>query len=396
MGKYGDLYTTSFEIVGQIVDDGGRVVHSIFENIEVELQPIQFEQVKRFPFGFEDRIPLLPGSYTMHLIVKNDPQKEVGLLDASFTIPEAGGGAPVLQGLTLGYLESERGTAAGSVQPFQIGGKKVFPAIGHRFGKSDAIRVFAQLRLPEDADNGSIRIRCRVYEGASTVVEEEIPLSELVDLGGGLSLVHKTVRVPGMPAGKYRLALQVEDGTGKLSAAAQQEFTVEGLKTVPRPWIKTKTYAGAASDYYHIALQHVKKGEYGEATRNLEASLGADPDFLGAKLKLAGLYLTANRFEDVLRICEPVFFQDPENTDAALHLAVAYSGLKKYAKAVKLYERVTAGGVETDSILNAMAEAYYNAGDIDRAIEILRKSLALYPSQPRIQEFLKRLEENKG
>ena len=49
-----------------------------------------------------------------------------------------------------------------------------------------------------------------------------------------------------------------------------------------------------------------------------------------------------------------------------------------------------------NAILNAMGEAYYNAGDVDRAIRIMERSLALYPEQPRIRKFLETIRNSKG
>jgi hypothetical protein len=395
VGQYTDKYTTAFEIVGQILDEKGRMARSIYDTVEIALTEEQFNQVKSFPFGYEDRIAILPGNYKMHLVVKNDPKKEVGLMDASFQVPEGGNRNIRIEGLTLGYLISEKEQVPTAVQPFQISQKKLFPAIGRRFGRSDTLRVFYELVLPEGAAAADLSLDFRIMNGAQEVLRDTGTAADCIDLGSGFVFVSKPIRIPAMPAGSYRIEVRAALPSPAVSASASQEFTVENSKVIPRPWIKTKTYQGEAFDQLQLGLQFMGRENYPDAEARVKKAVELDPSLTVAKIKLAGIYLKENKLKDVVKVCAPLVFQDPNNTDAALHLALAYSGLKNYAEAVKLYDQVIQGGMETDSILNAMAEACYNAGDIRKAVEILKRSLALYPEQPRIREFLEKLSAGK-
>jgi GWxTD domain-containing protein len=399
MGQFNDKFTTAFEIVGQILDVKGRIARSIYETVEVELTAEQFEQVKTFPFGFEDRVALLPGAYKMHLIVKNDPKKEVGIMDASFSIPEPGRKSLRILGLTAGYLvpgKASKAVESDVVEPFQFAGQKVYPAIGGKYGKSDTIRVTYEVVLPEGKGAGDLTGDYRIFAGDSELLKEPLAAADITDRGEGILLVSRSLRVPGMPTGEYRLDVSAAVPSAKITVSGSRTIQVEASVAVPRPWIKAKSYTNSASDRYQLGLQYILREDLDRAEAQFKEALAIEPDLTWVKLKLASLYLKKKNFEGVIKICSPILFQNPSNTEAALNLAVAYSGLQNYKEAVKLYDKVLTGGVETDAILNAMAEACYNAGDVQRAIEVLKRSLALYPEQPHIRSFLARLSAGQG
>ena len=82
--------------------------------------------------------------------------------------------------------------------------------------------------------------------------------------------------------------------------------------------------------------------------------------------------------------------------DAHHLLGLAYHESGELDKAVEVLERAVALRSPTPELLNALAEDQAQSGNTDRARELFERSLEAQPDQPAVQEQLERLKANSG
>ena len=73
-----------------------------------------------------------------------------------------------------------------------------------------------------------------------------------------------------------------------------------------------------------------------------------------------------------MQILRRVISDDPEYTEAYLKLAEIYIGLHKYGEAEKLLTRALAINPRDYKLVYALGSLYYNSGELDRALPLLR------------------------
>ena len=128
----------------------------------------------------------------------------------------------------------------------------------------------------------------------------------------------------------------------------------------------------------HLAVSYLSIGERQKAVDLLDTlpPLGLTPRsqfVLG--VKLAG----ADLFQNAIPYLIAVHQAQPNSYDAAFDLALCYLNLKQYPQAIELLQALLDLGPETAELYNVLAEAYEGGGQTQKAVDSLRKAIALAP-----------------
>ena len=98
--------------------------------------------------------------------------------------------------------------------------------------------------------------------------------------------------------------------------------------------------------------------------------------------------------EDLLllsALLRPVAGMKPENGEALAALGAALARAGKPQEAIPYLERAVAAGQQSAAVLNGLGFARLESGDRTGALEALRRSLAITPNQPQVQQAVREL-----
>ena len=263
----GERFDARFELNGRVTDASGRTI-------------LQFD--KPFPFGIDkvegrkasmnvsiqDAFPIIPGRYTLDLLLKNVASREFTSLTAKIEVP-AGAPAPALGTILLAYGTS-RTPGSRERAPFAVAGTQVLSAAQKVFALGETLSVAVQaldltteLRaegrlkytfFKEDAESSSLETALKdLAEGNIAVLEQ--PLSALVP-------------------GYYKVRVELLDGKGARLDTKSADFELSTRPAIPRPMIiSAVSPVFEREDYlYATGLELMNSGDLkGAASRLAEA-----------------------------------------------------------------------------------------------------------------------------
>ena len=99
------------------------------------------------------------------------------------------------------------------------------------------------------------------------------------------------------------------------------------------------------------------------------------PDSTIVKLRRAHLMIAREQFEPALRLIKELRRQEPDNTDVAYSLGVAYGAMGEHEKAVKLYLEAADDGWMLGRVYANIAEEYYHMHNFEEAIRYYKLAL---------------------
>ncbi len=100
----------------------------------------------------------------------------------------------------------------------------------------------------------------------------------------------------------------------------------------------------------------------------------------------AQAHLALGRYQEALSAARPLA-EAPGGREAAKIVAAAYAGLKDWAAAVAVLEKLMVEATEA-SVLSLAGECYIRLGQPGKALPLLRKSLDIEPDQPAVKDLL--------
>jgi tetratricopeptide (TPR) repeat protein len=128
----------------------------------------------------------------------------------------------------------------------------------------------------------------------------------------------------------------------------------------------------------HLAVSYLSIGERQKALELLNtlppSALTPQAQFV-LGVKLAG----ADLFQSAIPYLLAVRQSQPDSYDAAFDLSLCYLNLKQYPEAIELLRALLDRGPETAELNDVLAEAYEGNKETQRAVDSLRKAIALAP-----------------
>ena len=383
VSAYNDQYSTTLKINGIVSALGGKTIFQFDRTAIVKFDEAQLKAVTRQPFEYHDMFPLIPGTYNVSIILKNESSKEFTSLERTLVIP---GDAPALQMTSpfLGYKTVRRDATKGRLKPFQFGDVQVYGQPGRVFVKKDTLAVAFQLSGLTPAQKETGVIRYAFFRNDQPAFDRTRAVREYPD---GPNILEEFPLAGIVPA-HYRLKVAfVADGRELVAAA--EEFDVSFLEAVPRPWINSHMAPDASDPSVgrQIGSQLFQAGRISEARAYLENAWRQSPDAPDAALDLSRLYLAAGEPAKVPPLLGPFLEAIPLAKYELFVLAgEAYQKLGDFAKAVGVLDRAVAGFGVNAELLNAIGDCQANMGNIKEALAAWDKSLGLNPAQPDIKK----------
>ena len=374
-------FHTTLEINGRVTTSEGKTIYQFDRSIPIRLDSAQMDVAEKKPFDLVDMFPLIPGTYRLSVLMKNQVSKEFTSLEQVLLIP---GSIPAVQMTSpiLGY-KVERADSVGKwLKPFQVGTHQVFCQPDPVFTTHDTLSVAFQIFGLDERQQLSALVRYVFSHDGQVAIEKERRLSEYVETP---DILEEFPLVDFEPA-HYGLMISVT-ADGQELLASHNEFDVAFQAAVPRPWFSSRQMPEAASPVYAfiIGTQLFNSDRLEEARVMLERAHEHDPGSADISLQLARLYLRLDEWPKIPAILGP-FLDAPKSPryDVYFLAAQIYEKLGDFAGALSiLNQTISYFGVNT-SLLNQIGDCHFQLGRLDDALSAWKKSLELKADQPEI------------
>ena len=393
MDEEQNKYYTTLDVGLEVRDMNGRLILERTKEVPVELASDVIQQVQSLPISYQDDFPIVDGQYKVSVIIRNRVLKQFTVAERELTVEPLTDAQPMLSEVILGYGKVSIAADAppGDHRAFRVEGRRVQPAAGGLFAIGETVQVFAQVH----GASPNFGVRVAWLNGEEILDSRE---TKLADYEGGpvveeLSLLKTT-------GGNYEVVVELLDPAGTVVATRRSPFTISPLSGIPRPGIVYRRGVNPLAP----GLVQLERGEqllalqrFDEATRELEAAVAANnPKLPSARWKLAGALLRAGEADRVLELLQPM-----EDSFSSQFEVVAGLGFAHYLKndcassQLHLEKAMTIRPPDT-TLLNILGNCYQRTEQVDKAREILERSLQMDPDQEAILQQLNDLPKGGG
>ena len=382
---YNDTYFTTLRLNGSVTDEDNKNIYQFEKDISLQFDEEQIQAIYTRPVSLRDMFPLIPGTYRVTILVKNEASKEFTSLERTLLIP---GEENELQmtSVVLGYQLKKEFPRQGRIRPFQLGENHIYIQSNRTFTRQDDLVVGFQIHglTPSLKEKGVIKY---------VITQDDLEFRMLTRSVGEYQDTHnfvETFSLKEFPPAHYRIRVGLYLENQEL-ITSREDFAVSHMESFPRPWIHSQLLTKTSDPSYDYALgvQLYNAGSLSEARQKFESAFRARPDSVDFALDLARTYLDLGQYAAIEAVLLP--FLDPARNPAYqtfLIMGIAYQGSGRMDKAIETFNRaITQYGINTD-ILNALGECYFQLGQLVEAIASWEKSLEINPEQPQIQKSL--------
>ncbi|MGD0781654.1 MAG: GWxTD domain-containing protein, partial [Candidatus Aminicenantales bacterium] len=140
----GDRYLTTLKINGNVSEPGGRPIFQFDKTASISMTGEQIRNAGRTKFDFHDMFPLIPGTYKISILMKNEASKEFMSIEQTLAIP---GETPSIQMTSpiLAYKTANAEEGARRLKPFRLGAVQLYCQPNRAFARSETLAVGFQL-----------------------------------------------------------------------------------------------------------------------------------------------------------------------------------------------------------------------------------------------------------
>jgi GWxTD domain-containing protein len=392
VNAYESKYYTTLKLNGTVHSLDGKLIYQFDKTYTLNMDEAQMKQANVQPFDLNDLFPLIPGTYKLSILVKNEISKEFTSLEQTLVIP---GESPALQMTlpVLGYKTGRADTAKKRIKPFQIGPYQIYCQPGRVFTKSDTLAVAFQVfgLNPEQKRSGLIRFA--FLRDGRTAFEKNRPIPEVGEFPDVLQEFPLADFVPA----HYNLKISII-ANGRELIAGSEEFDVSHQAAIPRPWYYSKLMPESGDPVYDylVGIQLLNSGRAGEAKASLEKAFQKTGNSSEIALGLAQAYFALAEYAKIPAVLEPFLAQTQSPKYEIYVLAgQAYQKLREFAKAVEIFDQAVSHFGVNVNLLNSIGECYLELGKTKEALAAWEKSLEISPNQPQIRKNVQALREKK-
>ena len=227
LARKGGAERTTIDFIGEVKDDYGSTMGNIRDHVDRKLTGETAGQLAKRPLEWDTNLVLLPGSYSVKVLARDDETGRIGTFMKKFVIPNLDKEQTkvAISSVVLGSqridmkdaIYTVKDTKAGqSVNPLIQDGIKLLPSVNRVFSKSRDLYIYlqayergAETMRPLVAFVTFYRGQTKAFETPPRGVTEGMDAkSKAVPMGFSLALSK-------LPPGKYDCQVTVVDPTGQ-------------------------------------------------------------------------------------------------------------------------------------------------------------------------------------
>jgi VWFA-related protein len=166
LARHGGADHTLLDLIGEIRDiNAGGTVTNIRDIVKIKLSEQTEAQLARVPIEYDSGFTLLPGSYSIKFLARDDETGRIGTYETTFTIPNLNKEeqhVPIssvilssqrvpLQGALYNAIKGKDKAKEDAFNPLVSDGNKLIPSVTHVFSRNRALFVYLQGYEPSAA-----------------------------------------------------------------------------------------------------------------------------------------------------------------------------------------------------------------------------------------------------
>jgi len=387
---YQDKYFTNLKISMRVTDIEGKTIFQQERNFPIELKKKQLKKIKQKLFHLYDSFPLIPGNYTLNLLLENTVTKEFTSFEKNISVPEPE--SLQMSSLILANKVNKDSPYSQLNRAFQIGKLQIYPSLRNNFFHKDKLFLFFQIYglSQELREKGLLRFTFHKEEQHFQTISKKVN-----EYKNGRDFLQEFSLEKFSP-GRYAIKVSLLDGKRKQILFEKEEFSISS-KPLPESWIVSQTNPPLDDPLYSFLLgnQFLNKGETLKARHELEKACNKEPDSLDYALSYARVLLISKEFKKAREILLPFINAKKENFTLYYYLGKASQEKGELEEAISYYQKAISHKGNVIEILNSIGECHFLLGDNDKALRAWEKSLEINPDQERIKKIIEVLKEEK-
>jgi GWxTD domain-containing protein len=382
----GDRFEARFEIVGRVSDPLGKTVYQFEKSFPFSFSREDIEGKYSKSVSLQDTFPLVPGRYTLDLLLKNTGSREFSSVTAALAVPEEAA-APRLGPIVLAY-GTERVPASAEKTPFASGGYHVLTSPKKAFCSGDTVGIVFQVFGLTEALRSAGDLRIAFFQADKEMASMERPLKD--EPAGDLIVEPKSLG--SFPPGYYRVRVALIGSDGKELDVRTEDFEISPLASIPRPMVValvTKSF-GRGDFLYVTGVELIASGTLEGASARLAEAHTLRPDREDIAAAYGQCLFRLKDYGRARELLRPLASGGRAGAEVLSSLGRASHALGEFAEAAEYYgEYLRRFGANVE-IMNFLGICWFELGNRDEALRIWQKSLEINPDQPKISELLER------
>jgi tetratricopeptide (TPR) repeat protein len=381
----GDKYSTDLKLVLRVTDLKDRTIFQKELDHPVSLEKEQYKKAVRRSFHLYEMFPLIPGSYRLKLLLKNELTKEFTTLEKEVVVPEAGG--LWMSPLLLSRQVDRNSPYDQLSRAFQVGKLQVYPSLNNHFTKEDCLYIFFQgLGLdPTLGEKGFVQFD--FYKEGEKAYSLSLKISDFETERDFLC----EFPLAKFSIGQYRVQVALvheDEKDGPLISQGADVFVQS--ESLRAPWVAADLGPPAQDPMYSHILgnQFLLEGKLPEARKTLEKVFMSKPDELEYALSYSRVLLAQSEYGKTVEILSPFAKARNESFHLFFYLGKALQGIREFEEAIQCYEKALAHRGNSPDILNSIGFCYFWLGEVASACKAWEASLKISPDQEQIKKII--------
>jgi len=230
LAKKGGAEHTLIDFIGEIKDNyGGTTVSNVRDNVNIKLNDATADELAKRPIEYDTGYTLLPGSYSIKFLARDDETGRIGTFQTTFIIPNLNkeekrvpissvvlsGQKVDLKNAIYNAQKTKDQDKEAEANPLVQNGQKLIPSVTRVFSKGRDVYVFLQAYEQGAATPQPLVAFVSFYNETSKVYETR-PMEVSPNPGTRLGTVplHFSIPLADLAAGKYNCQVTILNPDG--------------------------------------------------------------------------------------------------------------------------------------------------------------------------------------
>ena len=228
-GKKGDKERLQLDVLGLVRGEGDdKIISRLGGNFDIELTPSQYESILNDKIFYRQDMQLLPGTYTIDLVVKDRLSGKTAARRQNLTLPVTNSEFSATEVVLSRHAEPSR--QASTTDVLSAGSVQIRPSPSREFQSTDNLIIFFKLYNPAQATNGKALVKVTVTvmkDGKPATKPFDYELTDVVTEPTPQLTFAKYIKLAGLATGRYSVVIEARDMAQKKELKQETWFVIK-------------------------------------------------------------------------------------------------------------------------------------------------------------------------